>query len=670
MESRNNIGVAVRIRPLLQEEVSQGHQVSRISCDQLQQRIIISMPESTQTKIFKFDQVLDQTTSQQDFFESCNLSILISKLLSGFNVTIFAYGQTGSGKTYTMEGYEYDKNLKPIIKVNNENVGVVPRVIKRLFEEIKNNSSNTEYTVYCTYIQVYKERIYDLLNPAQLKPGNPGLKLRWNKLEEFYIDNLFMHACYSPEEVMMHYHSGLKNKIMASHNLNSISSRSHTLFTLTIEALDSESGGILSSKLQLVDLAGSERPSITGNEGIILKESIEINKSLFTLRQVITALSSQREGETVHVPYRDSKLTSILKQSIGGNGFTLMIACLAPSDAYLDENLSTLSYASKALSISNIPVKNIDPKSKMTKKLRDEIKNLKQELSEVYQQIDLLSEISILEKKEQAVKLREIENMPFKSSHIQRIQALRNNIESAQSRREPTSSRPPPTAPAKNYESDNSGFGYSTEVLAEKLDDSVKLFKLIMNSNRKLKEDLIELKNKRKAQESEILQLHERNQNLREKAENFENAIKEEKTSDEDEIMNLRKINDELAKKIMQLEKGHKQIQAVVVAPPPKEKEKHEWGFKSTRTVVRAQSSTPSQVVNYYTDKAYETVMNFQSRPPTKNPNRRNRFEKSFEDTKGEMRDSSLDSAIKADENLALSQMFFRKKSGRANTNL
>lgn len=306
---------------------------------------------------------------------------------------------------------------------------------------------------------------------------------------------------------MMHYHSGLKNKIMASHNLNSISSRSHTLLTLTVEAVDSESGGIYLSKLQLVDLAGSERVSMTGNEGEALKESIDINKSLFTLRQVITSLSSASNWESGHVPYRDSKLTSILKQSIGGNGYTLMIACLSPSDAYIDENISTLTYASKAHNISNIPVKNIDPKSKLTKKLKREIRDLKKELDEVYQQIDLLSEISVLEKHEQAYKLKEIESMPFKSSHIERLQALRTNIESSQSRRPSVVPKPPPTAPARNHFSDNSGFSISTEVLAEKLDDSVKLFKSIMTSNRKLKEELAELKNIRNHHNNEILQV-------------------------------------------------------------------------------------------------------------------------------------------------------------------
>lgn len=227
-----------------------------------------------------------------------------------------------------------------------------------------------EYTVYCTYLQVYQEKIYDLLNPAQLKPGSPGLKMRWSKHDEFYVENLYVHPCYNATEVLTHFHAGLKNKIMASHNLNSASSRSHCILSLNIEGVDIEGGGIISSKLQLVDLAGSERASLTGNEGLALKESIEINKSLFTLRQVITTLAGSREGESAFVPYRDSKLTSLLKQSIGGNSFCLMIACLCPCDQFYEENLSTLAYATKASCIANDPVKNLDPKSKLVNELR------------------------------------------------------------------------------------------------------------------------------------------------------------------------------------------------------------------------------------------------------------------------------------------------------------
>jgi kinesin family protein 4/21/27 len=293
---------------------------------------------------------------------------MLTRVLEGFNATIFAYGPTGSGKTFTMEGYEYDKNLKPVIK-DDDRVGLIPRITRSLFEKLKElKNKNIEYTVYCTYVQLYKENIYDLLNPASLK--GPGLKLRWNKAEEFYLENVFMHPCFTHSEVLSLYNSGVKNKVLASHNANAASSRSHCILSLNIEGIDNETGTILNSKLQLVDLAGSEKVSQTGNEGPALKESIDINKALFTLRQVISTLASIKDGESGFVPYRDSKLTSLLKQSIGGNSYCLMIACIAPSDFYFEDNLSTLAYATKASCISNDPVKNLDPKTKLIKSLR------------------------------------------------------------------------------------------------------------------------------------------------------------------------------------------------------------------------------------------------------------------------------------------------------------
>ena len=320
-----------------------------------------------QQKQFTFDEVFEETITQEGLYNDLKVSVLLEKVVEGFNATIFAYGPTGSGKTYTMEGYDYDKNLKPIIK-DDENIGLIPRITKNLFELIKNSEKNIEYTVYCTYVQIYKENVYDLLNPAQIK--GPGLKLRWNKQEDFYLENLFMHPCYTYSEVLSLYHSGIKNKVLASHNSNVTSSRSHCILSLNVEAIDTETGSIFNSKLQLVDLAGSEKVSQTGNEGPALKESIEINKALFTLRQVITTLALIKEGESSYVPYRDSKLTSLLKQSIGGNSFCLMLACISPSDFFFEDNLSTLAYATKAACISNDPKKNLDPKTSLIKDLR------------------------------------------------------------------------------------------------------------------------------------------------------------------------------------------------------------------------------------------------------------------------------------------------------------
>ena len=161
------------------------------------------------------------------------------------------------------------------------------------------------------------------------------------------------------------YHFGIKNKVVASHSMNNQSSRSHTMLSLTVEQIDIKNpDNIITSKLQLVDLAGSERQAFTGNQAN--KESIDINKSLFTLRQVITALTDAKKNpngqQAQYVPYRESKLTSLLRHSLGGNSYCLMIACLNPCDLYLEENVNTLQYAGKASYISNKPVKNDDPR--------------------------------------------------------------------------------------------------------------------------------------------------------------------------------------------------------------------------------------------------------------------------------------------------------------------
>lgn len=196
-------------------------------------------------------------------------------------------------------------------------------------------------------MQVYKEKIYDLLNKSHVKgvvSDGPGLKLKWNKNDIFTVENLYTFECKSVDDVMALYHFGIKNKVVASHNMNNSSSRSHSMLSLTVEQVEvSNLDNVVVSKLQLVDLAGSERQSQTGNTAS--KESIDINKSLFTLRQVITALT-ERTKQASYVPYRDSKLTCLLRQSLGGNSYCLMVACLNPCDAQIEENISTMQYAS------------------------------------------------------------------------------------------------------------------------------------------------------------------------------------------------------------------------------------------------------------------------------------------------------------------------------------
>ena len=214
--------------------------------------------------------------------------------------------------------------------------------------------------------------------------------MKWNKNDIFSVENLYTFECKSVDDVMALYHFGIKNKVVASHNMNNSSSRSHSMLSLTVEQVDvSNIDNVVVSKLQLVDLAGSERQSQTGT--VANKESIDINKSLFTLRQVITSLTEQQKGtggRASYIPYRDSKLTCLLRQSLGGNSFCLMIACLNPCDAQIEENISTMQYASQASYISNKPVRNDDPKARQIEGLKDQVRRLTEELAKANDTID------------------------------------------------------------------------------------------------------------------------------------------------------------------------------------------------------------------------------------------------------------------------------------------
>jgi hypothetical protein len=265
-------------------------------------------------------------------------------------------------------------------------MGITQRAVIDLFKDIKRakEEDGKHVNIFVSFLQIYNERVFDLLNSQSIHSsskkggiGNQqGLRIRWTKKEQFVVENLYVFECQTPQDVMQLFNSGIKNKVVASHNLNSNSSRSHAIFTITIETVDpSNLDNVVTSKLQLVDLAGSEKISSSGTTGVTAKESIDINKSLFVLRKVINRLSelssNGREGnETYHVPYRDSKLTSLLKQSLGGNSFCLMIACITPSDKFLEESISTLNYAQRASNISNMPVKNVDPKIRIINELK------------------------------------------------------------------------------------------------------------------------------------------------------------------------------------------------------------------------------------------------------------------------------------------------------------
>eukprot|EP00347_Sterkiella_histriomuscorum_P001052 403373517 len=337
---------------------------------------------------------------------------MVNQVVEGYHSTIFAYGQTGSGKTYTMEGYKYQKNEKglyiPQVEDNQDNFGIVQRCTQTLIEAVEKARTERRITVYVSFLQIYNEKIYDLLNGSMFQKkqqvafgsnqGDPsGLKLKWNQFDVYTVENLYMFECTNYEQIMTLFHYGIKNKVIGSHKMNLSSSRSHSIFTFTLEQVDlNNPDNVIMSKFQIVDLAGSERQSHTNVQGKTQKESIEINKSLFTLRQVISALTDIANGKRdgIYVPYRDSKLTCLLRQSLGGNSLCCMIACLHPSEKYLEENLSTLTYASKAAMIANTPIRNDDPKTKQIEELKSQVKILTQELIRANQHIQFLSNLT------------------------------------------------------------------------------------------------------------------------------------------------------------------------------------------------------------------------------------------------------------------------------------
>ncbi|CAI2384655.1 unnamed protein product [Moneuplotes crassus] len=410
--NKEKVKVAIRLRPYIDQDLPNNIGLEE---QMVQDRHILYVQDDctvvTNAKVKKahrFDKVLDEEVTQQDLYEECEIDKYVDHVVEGYNATIFAFGQTGSGKTFTMEGYKYKMSetlngfsqfeSTPVAMTRqNENVGIIPRIVSELYEKIERVEFK-KYRIYCSYLQIYQEKIYDLLNPLHsrkdyLQSNNnqqpEGLKLHFDvRNDRFNVDNLYKFECKNVKELMNYFHYGLKNKIMSSHALNEASSRSHCILSITVESIERENpDNIIVSTMQLVDLAGSERSSQTLNLDLgeykstkLKKEAIDINKSLFTLRQVVSMLNRSDGGKGKYIPYRESKLTSLLKHSLGGNSFCLMIACISPSSKFFNENISTLTYASKASCISNKPIKNHDPKNKVISGLKKEVQSLRSQL--------------------------------------------------------------------------------------------------------------------------------------------------------------------------------------------------------------------------------------------------------------------------------------------------
>ncbi|EDV28819.1 uncharacterized protein TRIADDRAFT_52074 [Trichoplax adhaerens] len=372
-----SIKVAVRCRPLSKKEIEAGNQ--RIVEMHTRRGVIeIRNPKSAPTdapKTFTFDKVYDWNSKQAQLYEDI-FQILVSSALEGYNGTdnminivshgtIFAYGQTGTGKTFTMEGVRGDQELK----------GAIPRSFEHIFNHIS-ESQNQQFLVRASYLEIYQEEIRDLLSKDQSK----RLEIKERPDTGIYVKDLSSFVTKSIKEIDHVMSVGHKNRSVGATNMNEHSSRSHAIFIITIECsqigLDGENH-IRVGKLNLVDLAGSERQGKTGAKGERLKEATKINLSLSALGNVISALV---DGKSTHIPYRDSKLTRLLQDSLGGNAKTVMVTNIGPADYNFDETITTLRYANRAKNIKNKPHINEDPKDALLRQFQEEISRLKSAL--------------------------------------------------------------------------------------------------------------------------------------------------------------------------------------------------------------------------------------------------------------------------------------------------
>ncbi|KAF3841354.1 hypothetical protein F7725_007216 [Dissostichus mawsoni] len=340
------VRVALRSRPLVPKEINEGCQ-GCLTFVPGEPQVIVGTE-----KAFTYDYVFDPTAEQEEVFNT-SVSPLLCGLFKGYHATVLAYGQTGSGKTFSMGGtYTSAQETDPV-------VGVIPRVIKRIFEE-KDKRADCEFCLSVSYLEIYNEDILDLLCPSKDKLS---LSIREDPKEGIKIVGLTDRQVFSAHEMVGCLEIGNSVRTVGSTAMNAASSRSHAIFTITLEQRrGKDKADSVVSKLHLVDLAGSERQKKTKAEGDRLKEGISINRGLLSLGNVISALGDESKKSNF-VPYRDSKLTRLLQDSLGGNSHTLMIACISPADSNMEETINTLRYADRARKIKNKPIVNIDPRA-------------------------------------------------------------------------------------------------------------------------------------------------------------------------------------------------------------------------------------------------------------------------------------------------------------------
>ena len=375
VETENTVKVIIRTRP------TQHFATNNIRINLSDDTISIYIPRNQKEGLinnqkeqwsFHFDKIL-HNVPQEEVFEY-TMNDIIKSSVQGYNGTIFAYGQTGSGKTFTISGAPSNFAYR----------GIIPRSISRLFNEIS-TKPEYDFNIQISYLEIYNEIMFDLLpEDGKFIGERANIEFQEDNKGNVIVKGLSKHKVTNEEECFNLLFEGESNRTISEHKLNQGSSRSHCLFMIQLEMKSKieSTEKIMVSKLNFVDLAGSERVKKTGSTGVTLKEATYINRSLTFLEQVVVALTERKGRANDHVPYRQSKLTHILKDSIGGNCKTVMVANIWPEEQFLQETLSTLNFAQRMGGVVNITSVNIQLDiNAQIRKMTKEIKELKQELA-------------------------------------------------------------------------------------------------------------------------------------------------------------------------------------------------------------------------------------------------------------------------------------------------
>ena len=487
-DAPGNIRVVCRFRPLNEKET----QLSNNICATFEENKTVVINPSNDVSgpmRFNYDWVFPPQCEQKDIYEVAGKPIA-EAVMQGFNGTIFAYGQTSSGKTFTMTGASIE---------DPQLMGIIPRMVTKIFDQIANSDEHVEFTVKVAYAEIYLEKIKDLLDPSK-----DNLKVHEDKTRGVYIADLTENYVSSEEEVYELMRIGTDNREVAYTHMNAGSSRSHSLFILTISQNNTLDYSAKTGKLYLVDLAGSEKISKTGAAGKRLEEAKNINKSLTTLGQVINALT---DGKSSHVPYRDSKLTRVLQDSLGGNSKTSLIVTCSPSPYNEAETISTLRFGIRAKAIKNKP--------KVNKEYT--VAELKLMLAKAKEEI---------------------------SKRDTRIKSLENALKGAGA---PLPSDYVEESKKEEYDQESNKDESEYDEVIQELEDTRQRLSEEVGAHTKLKHDFSELEAELESIKSQVQEVNDKNYTLEEKVTKYKTEAKQKEEQSEKLLLTKESLESELS---------------------------------------------------------------------------------------------------------------------------